>query len=130
MNELILTSELKSIRLIESFLYNLQKEYDISQEKFIDIKLSIMEAVNNAIIHGNKLDAEKKVKISERKINDYLTVQIQDQGKGFDPSAIKDPTTDENIHLPGGRGVHLMRHLTDELAYENNGNSVILRFKI
>lgn len=130
MTKLILTSELKSIQLIESFLYDLQKEYDISQEKFIDIKLSILEAVNNAIIHGNQLDAEKKVVISEERKNDYLSVQIQDQGEGFDPASLKDPTASENILLPGGRGVHLMRHLTDELAYKNNGNSVILRFKI
>lgn len=108
----------------------LQEVYKLSPEKLIDIRLSIMEAVNNAMIHGNHLDANKKVIISEEKRDEFLSLCIRDQGTGFDPSSVRDPTLTENISTPGGRGLFLMKHLTDEMDYENNGNAVILRFKI
>ena len=124
------TSELENIRLIDEFTAHLKRRYIIDNQKLMDIKISIMEAVNNAIIHGNQMDSSKKVLISEALEDNYLVISIEDQGRGFDPSTIQDPTRKEDPSLPGGRGIHLMRHLTDKIDYLKNGQSVILRFKL
>ncbi|MBY5958145.1 ATP-binding protein [Membranicola marinus] len=130
MSQLVFASELENIKLIDDFITRLKKHYQIDPPKFVDIRLSIMEAVNNAIIHGNQLDASKMVIISEKVVDDYLVVQIEDQGRGFDPSAVQDPTSKLDLSLPGGRGIHLMRHLTDKVDFIKNGQSVVLRFKL
>ncbi len=130
MTQLVFTSELENIKLIDEFIARLEKQYQIDHPKFMDIRLSIVEAVNNAIIHGNQLDSSKKVVISEEVKDNFLVIRIEDQGCGFDPSKIQDPTSKDDLSLPGGRGIHLMRHLTDQVVYLKNGQSVILRFKI
>lgn len=98
----------------------------------MDIRLSLMEAVNNAIIHGNQMDSSKNVVIKEKKDGGFLIIHIEDQGHGFDPSSVEDPTCEENLPNPGGRGIHLMQNLCDQIDYDNkkNGQSVILRFKL
>ena len=130
MAKLVLTSELENIKLIDQFITDLKKHYHIDNQKFVDIRLSILEAVNNAIIHGNQLDASKKILITEKMVENMLLVYIEDQGAGFGPSKVQDPTCQEDLSLPGGRGIHLMRHLTDQLDFLKNGQSVLLRFQI
>lgn len=130
MTKLVFASELENIKLIDGFVARLKMLYHIENPKFMDIRLSIVEAVNNAIIHGNQLDSSKKVLISEEMKDDFLVVRIEDQGGGFDPSKIQDPTSKVDPSMPGGRGIHLMRHLTDQLDFLQNGQSVILRFKL
>ena len=116
MAKLIITSELESINQIDAFIAQIKNRYTVDKQKIMDIKLSILEAVNNAIIHGNQLDSSKKVLISEEREGNELIIRIDDQGQGFDPSKVKDPTCKEDLSLPGGRGIHLMRHLTDPLS--------------
>ena len=130
MKKIVFTSKLENIILIDEFISELRNHYIIDNHKYMDIRLSVLEAVNNAIIHGNQLDSSKKVVVSEELDNDYLVVRITDQGGGFDPSKVQDPTCKEDLSLPGGRGIHLMRHLTDQIDYLKNGQSVILRFKL
>lgn len=130
MAKLIITSELKSINQIEAFIAQIKNRYIVDNHKIMDIKLSILEAVNNAIIHGNQLDSSKNVLITEERNGNELIIRIEDQGKGFDPSKVQDPTCKDDLSLPGGRGIHLMRHLTDQIDYSDNGQSVILRFNL
>lgn len=130
MTQLVFASELENIKLIDDFITRLKKHYHIENPKFMDIRLSIVEAVNNAIIHGNQLDSTKKVLISEEMKDDFLVIRIEDQGGGFDPSKIQDPTSKLDLSTPGGRGIHLMRHLTDQVDFLKDGQSVILRFKL
>ncbi|WP_236973886.1 ATP-binding protein [Membranihabitans maritimus] len=129
-SKLTISSELENIKLIDSFLKRLEANYCILPKKFIDIKLSILEAVNNAIIHGNKFDSDKTVSITEAMDHEILEIRINDQGSGFNFNEVKDPTLKENILSPGGRGIHLMRNLTDSFKFTNDGKCVILRFKI
>ncbi|GAA5220030.1 ATP-binding protein [Membranihabitans marinus] len=129
-SSLTFTSDLKNVRLINSFLNRLETDYDILPGKFVDIKLSIIEAVNNAIIHGNKFDIEKTVSITEKNENGFLVIKILDQGRGFDHNEVKDPTLSENILNPGGRGIHLIKNLSDDCHFTEKGNSVTLRFKL
>lgn len=128
--KLVLDSELENIKVIDQFIYDLKKVYHIDNQKFVDIRLSILEAVNNAIIHGNQLDSSKKVLISETLDDNVLMVYVEDQGLGFDPSKVQDPTRKSDLSLPGGRGIHLMRHLADRLDFLKGGQSVLLRFQL
>ncbi len=88
------------------------------------IHLALEEAIVNAIKHGNQLDPEKVVHFQCQLSDDELSVLIQDEGPGFDPGDIPDPTLDENLACPSGRGVMLMRSFMDEVTFNECGNSV------
>jgi serine/threonine-protein kinase RsbW len=89
-----------------------------------------MEATNNAIIHGNNSDPKKIVKIEMLMEQKVLMVHIEDQGQGFDFSAVPDPTAPENLEKINGRGIFLMERLSDEIVYLENGRIVVLKFRI
>lgn len=91
--------------------------------------ISLTEAVNNAIIHGNKADAKKFVKINCKEKTHEVVIRISDEGTGFNPLEIKDPTLPENIAECGGRGVFIMRELADQLVFLDDGRTVELHFK-
>ena len=88
------------------------------------IKLAVEEGVNNAIKHGSRFDSRKTVELVYDISKDRAVITITDQGGGFDPSAVPDPTADENLEKPTGRGVMLMRAYMDEVVYNCRGNQV------
>jgi serine/threonine-protein kinase RsbW len=88
------------------------------------IKLALEEALVNAIKHGNQMDRAKKVHISYRLLPDRFDVHITDEGTGFDPADVPDPTAVENLERPCGRGLMLMRHYMSEVAFTGRGNCV------
>lgn len=88
------------------------------------IKLAVEEALVNAIKHGNQLDQRKKVQIIYRILPERFEIHITDEGTGFDPRDVPDPTTPEYLERPCGRGLMLMRHYMSEVAYNERGNSV------
>jgi serine/threonine-protein kinase RsbW len=90
------------------------------------IKLALEEALVNAIKHGNHYDRARKVRIAYRLLPDRFEVQITDEGQGFDPSGVPDPTAPENLERPGGRGLMLMRRFMTEVAFNERGNSVAM----
>lgn len=92
-----------------------------------DVEIAVREALANAVLHGNKLDVEKKVYISccIRPGSDLFIV-IRDEGSGFDPSAVPDPTAVENITLDNGRGIFLMNVFMDDVYFERGGTEVHL----
>lgn len=91
------------------------------------IRLALEEALINAIKHGNQLDRSKNVHISYRLVLDCFEIHITDEGPGFDPCDVPDPTAVENLERPCGRGLMLMRHYMTEVNYNNLGNSVSLK---
>jgi len=97
-----------------------------SDQEVFSVRLALEEALVNAIKHGNQLDRTKKVFISYRFLPDRLEVQITDEGTGFDPDDVPDPTAVENLERPCGRGLMLMRHYMTEVAYNPRGNSVAM----
>jgi serine/threonine-protein kinase RsbW len=86
--------------------------------------------VNNAIIHGNKQNPQKKFSLSFNSAEDKITFSISDQGEGFDFTNLPDPTEPENIEKPNGRGIFLMKNLADKVEFEESGRKVNLSFKI
>ena len=121
-------SIMENIRIVESFIDNTKDVYDINDDIYGNIMISVTEAVNNAIKHGNKEVPEKKVTLALSFKENAVSFAIEDQGEGFDYTKLEDPTAPENIDKPGGRGIFLMRHLADEVHFANEGRSVELIF--
>jgi serine/threonine-protein kinase RsbW len=103
---------------------------DIDENLYSNILISLTEAVNNAIIHGNRLDDKKNIVVSYRKKPHSIQLYISDEGSGFDPVQIPDPTSEERIECEGGRGVFLMKQLTDEIHFLDQGRTVQLMWRI
>jgi len=90
------------------------------------IRLALDEAVTNAVKHGNGLDPAKTVSVAWRASAGCIEVVVEDQGPGFNPDALPDPTAPENLTKPSGRGVMLMRNYMDEVSFSDSGNRVSL----
>ena len=129
-DKISLASESKSLLVLEEWINKLCDLYQISVEQYGNVLIAITEAVNNAIIHGNKNMANKKTDIEYNIENQTITFTIFDEGTGFDFHDLPDPTSPENIEKPQGRGIFLMNHLADEVNFIDNGNVVQLKFSI
>lgn len=106
-------------------------EYQVKEEFYGEILISITEAVNNAIVHGNKMNPERQVTLTfELAGEKRLRFIIEDEGAGFNYDNLPDPTAPENIEKPHGRGVFLMRNLADSCEFEDQGRIVILEFSV
>jgi serine/threonine-protein kinase RsbW len=125
-----LPSNLRSINVLDSFVQDVVHQYKISQEVHGNMLISLTEAVTNAITHGNHYDENKVVQINLQKKSDTIAIRVSDQGRGFDPANVPDPTCEENICKCGGRGVFLMQRLCDQIQYKDNGRTVEMHFKI
>jgi len=128
--DLQITSDVKNLRLVEKLIDELQFELDLSDESFGNVLVATMEATNNAIVHGNKSDPNKHVSLHIEKDDDELVVKLTDQGEGFDPKSIPDPTAPDNIEKINGRGIFLMERLSDEIKFSDKGRIVELKFKV
>ena len=118
----------ENIRMIESFIDNAREKFSLNDDIYGNIMIAITEAVNNAIKHGNKSDSTKNVSISLTLEEQQIKFMIQDEGIGFDFENLPDPTSPENIEKPGGRGIFLMKHLSDEVEFREGGRIVELCF--
>lgn len=128
--KLKISSEISNIRMIENMIDELSSELNISSDSYGKILVATLEAVNNAIIHGNKTDSQKCVGVDVKLNEDILNISIKDEGEGFDPSMIPDPTSPENIEKLHGRGVYLMSSLADKIEFNREGNMVTMEFKL
>ena len=122
-------SSVENLRIVENAIDEATTVLGISQDNYGKILVSAMEAVNNAILHGNKLNPEKIVDIEISYKSDLLNITVTDEGPGFRPETVPDPTTPENIEALNGRGIYLMSHLADIIEYSKKGNSVTMTFK-
>ncbi len=118
----------ENIRMIESFIDNAREKFHLNDDIYGNIMIAVTEAVNNAIKHGNRNDSSKNVALSLSLGDGLIKFQIEDEGTGFDYHNLPDPTTAENLEKPGGRGIFLMKHLADEVAFAENGKVVELSF--
>jgi serine/threonine-protein kinase RsbW len=112
-------------RLLDDVLQQLEMLHWGRREIF-GVHLAVHEALINAISHGNALNGGKHVKFSCRISPEKIHVEITDEGPGFDPDSLPDPTTPAHLDCPGGRGVLLMRTFMSHVEFRNNGNHVVL----
>jgi len=126
---LTIQSKLDNISQIEKLVDEVSDQFKLSSDLYGKLLIATIEAVNNSIVHGNKLDETKKVDISVFVNDNQIVITIIDEGKGFDFNNVPDPTTPENIENVSGRGVFLMKKLADEIKFNNSGSSVELLFK-
>lgn len=127
--EIRIKSELQSISQVEKLIDGLCQVYNIDEEHYGNILISLTEAVNNAIVHGNRLDPNKMVHLSYEAVHNSLKFKISDEGPGFDFANLPDPTAPENIEKPHGRGVFLMKNLADSCSFLDDGRIVELEFE-
>ena len=125
---LVIDSELSEIQKVESFLKDKFAECDLPAKYFNKVLLCVSEAVTNAIKHGNKCNAYKKVKITVWFTDKDVQIQVEDEGEGFDIVKVEDPTLKENIRKESGRGIYIIKKLSDTLEYNKKGNKV--KFKL
>lgn len=121
-------SLIENIQVIESFIDNAKEDFEINDDMYGNIMISVTECISNAIIHGNKSNADKMVHLELQMQQGLLKCSIEDEGSGFDYSNLPDPTEPENIEKLGGRGIFLMRNLSDDVKFEENGKKTILSF--
>ena len=123
-------SRIEYLRDIEKLIDQVTEEYNIDERIYGRLSIACMELVRNSIIHGNRLDPEKEVKVSIRVTNDKLLIRSKDQGTGFDYDNLPDPTSPENLEKTDGRGIFLIRNLSDKLTFSKNGRVAKLEFNL
>ncbi|GAB7089050.1 ATP-binding protein [Marinifilum fragile] len=128
-NLLVFPSELENISRVERLIDDISSSYNLSSEIYGKISVAIIEAVNNAILHGNRLDVSKNVKVEYNIDEESIQFIIEDEGSGFDFENIPDPTLPENIEKTHGRGIFLMNHLADDIEFCENGALVDMKFR-
>jgi serine/threonine-protein kinase RsbW len=107
-------------------LLDQMKQRQWCERDIFGVHLAVEEALVNAIKHGNAYDADKSVEFTFQLSNDCVRVSIADEGAGFTPSDVPDPTDDDNLELPSGRGIMLMRNFMSNIEYNDRGNHVTM----
>jgi serine/threonine-protein kinase RsbW len=125
-----INSKIENLRKVEKLVDDLSSDHNISADIYGNILIAALEAANNAILHGNKLDENKFVQILVKIDGQKLRIKIEDEGKGFDYKNVPDPTAPENIENVNGRGIFLMEKLSDHIEFTRNGATVELEFNI
>lgn len=129
--QLALPSTVDSISTVEAVIEEIRQELKVKDDVYANIMVALTEAVNNSIIHGNNSDASKNVYVEFEIPNNYrLLIRVHDEGIGFTPEALPDPTAPNNIDKIGGRGVFLMEQLSDQIFFSDNGRQVEMIFNI
>ena len=119
-------SECNAGRDVIDLMLTRLEQLNWTRRDLFSIRLATEEAVVNAVEHGNQLDADKQVHIVCRISDDTAFIQITDEGPGFNPDAVPDPTDEDHLECPGGRGVMLMRNFMTKVDFNESGNQVTL----
>ena len=125
-----LPSKYESINLLEALIEEIADKYQVSDDTFANMMTCLNEAVVNAIVHGNKLDADKMVIVNAEVEPKRVVWTVTDQGPGFDYNNLADPTAPDKLEELTGRGVFILKHLADQCIFNASGNEVELHFKI
>jgi len=102
------------------------REVGFPEEPGFAVRLALDEALSNAVRHGNKLDPNKKVTIEYRVGPEEVCISVTDEGEGFDPGKVPDPTLDENLDHPNGRGLMLIRAYMSSVSHSLNGRRLTM----
>ena len=124
--EIQIPSEAEAGQKAGQRIIELLERLDFPVKDVWGVRLALEEALANAIKHGNRMDAQKSVRIACQVSLEKVRIEIEDEGSGFDWNHLPDPTDLENLEKPCGRGVMLMRAFLNVVEYNEQGNKVIL----
>lgn len=125
-----ISSTPQTITTVLHYIEGISKSYSLTPDKHFDVVTCITEAVNNAIVHGNACDCSKSVHLSVLQKKDILAIHVSDEGSGFDYENLPDPTSPDHLENIGGRGVYLIKQLSDRVSFLNNGSTVEMEFRL
>ncbi len=119
-------SELQAAERVQEQIVAMLERMEYPARDVFGMRLALEEAIVNAIKHGNRMDPKKTVSIRCEIDAHRVHVQIEDEGPGFSPTDVPDPTAEENLEKPGGRGIMLMKAFMTKVEYNARGNQVTL----
>lgn len=119
----------EELRPLQDELLGALAQFDYPDASTFALRLVIEEAVSNAFRHGNKMQSDKHVDVAWTVAPDKVTIAVEDQGEGFDPNEVPDPTDDDRLELPSGRGVMLIQAYMSEVEYNEKGNRVTMTYR-
>jgi serine/threonine-protein kinase RsbW len=127
-DNIVIPSDTIYLAAVDEFITGKLSHLKVPNSVIADIAISVSELVNNAIIHGNAGDAGKKVTVRLELTGDKINVYIKDQGRGFNPDSVPNPTRKENLLKKVGRGIFIVRSLVDEVDFNftDKGTEVVL----
>ena len=124
--DVTIESSFSRARELEEVIVTAAREKQYDEDAVFALRLSLEEALTNAIRHGNGQNNGKKVRVRYRVEEDQINIRIADEGAGFELSSVPDPTQKRHLQIPSGRGILLMRAYMDEVQYNQNDNEVHL----
>jgi len=116
---LVLPSHIEAVADAAVAVTDFIRNCGVSEEAAFGVEMAVREAVTNAMVHGNHEDESKSVEVIFNCHADELEVEVRDQGEGFDPATVPDPTNAENLLKTSGRGIFLMRTFMDQIEWVN-----------
>ncbi len=120
----------ENVSVVESFIENVGEKIRIEEAIYGNVLVSVTEAVNNAIVHGNKEDKNKKVRLGLKQNKKSVRFIVEDEGMGFDHNTLPDPTNPKNVEKVKGRGIFLIKSLSDKTTFKQGGRVVEMLFKL
>lgn len=124
--ELRVPNDLRSAKLPESRILTELDRHGYEPDATFAVKLALEEAITNAVKHGNRNDPSKHIVVRFHIDPERVVIMVRDDGPGFRPTAVPDPTAEENLERPNGRGIMLMHSYMTRICYNDNGNEVWL----
>lgn len=113
-------------REVQERIIGVLESLGFPERDLFGVRLALEEALVNAIKHGNRMDPKKQVHVNCQVHEDRVCIVIEDEGTGFDVNDVPDPTSDENLDKPGGRGIMLMRAFMSRVEYNEVGNRLLM----
>lgn len=127
-DQIEIPSELNNLGQVEQFIDKVCEKKALSEDVYGNVLIAVTEAVNNAIIHGNCFQKDKPVHVLVSDQPNQICFTIKDEGKGFDFNNLPDPTSPENIEKENGRGIFLIKNLSDNMIFDTPGNVIHVFF--
>jgi len=128
--EVLIQNNTEALARPRQWLLAKLKDYEYCEDDIFAVRLAMEEAFFNAVKHGNKMDAQKQVKIEYILAPDRVEIIITDSGEGFDPDSLPDCRADENLYKIDGRGIFLIRAYMDSVEFNETANSIhMIRYR-
>lgn len=122
-----LPNDLRVIDRAVNYLIDRGQEIGFNQDRLrLNLRVGLTEALANAMLYGNSRDPRKRVRVDAQVAEGVLTIRVTDEGRGFNPAAVSDPTLPRNRKRAGGRGIFLIKKLMDRVEFNESGNSITM----